>query len=207
MSLGKFEGEEVLLGKVNIGAVRFTTDQAFHKGEELLIVLRVQVDEVAFPPGDTAVRMHRSKVVRRKIGKETTTAMAAIVSDDDKARLAQWLSDAVDAREGRARLQADEGPDWLRENPEQPLVERQSVEMGDGPATAKRGRKARQSAPDGESAVGVVPDEAGPPSADEVATEGVYVDPGSREAADSVREMLGEPKMSDEEWEMSARGV
>lgn len=193
MSLGKFEGEEVLLGKINIGAVRFTTDVAFHKGEELLIVLRVQVDEVAFPPGDTAIRMHRTKVVRRKIGKETTTAMAAIVSDDDKARLAQWLSDAVDTREGRARLQADDGPDWLRENPDQPLVERQSVEMGDGPATTKRARKARQGAATGE------PEAAPEPEPDE--------EPISREAHDAIRAMTGEPPMDDEEWEASARGV
>lgn len=137
--MGEFEGDEVLLAKLSVGACEFPTAVPLHKGDEVVVVMRVQVDSIEFPAGETAVRKQKAKVVRRKIGRsKTSTFAAAIIGDLDRsAPLAQWLSDEVDAREGRQRLGSDE-PDWLA--PEPP-VEAAVVEMGDGPAATRRARR------------------------------------------------------------------
>lgn len=116
---GTFEGQEILVSRLNIGAFTIPLETVQHKGDELLLLVRVKVGEVGFPPLDSPTRVHKAKVVN-----------AAPVPDDQREPLETVLSDAVDARDGVARLASD-GPDWLKE----------PVEMGDGPAKAKRGRR------------------------------------------------------------------
>lgn len=197
---GEFEGREVLLAKLNVGAVRFPTAANLNKGDEVIVVIRVQVDEIAFPPGEVEWRLQKGKAVRRRIGKKQTSTIAAMVTDpEQKRQLAQWLSDETEGRDGgQQRLGAgDEGPDWLREEP----GSTEQVELGDGPARTKRSKKkgglaavpdpdVDQDKLDAEMAELLDGDEAQPP-------------PLERWVQDAARAAQGEPPMSDEEWEAS----
>jgi len=118
---GKFEGREILVSRLSVGAFSIPLEGVQHSGDELLLLVRVKVGAVEFPDTDSPTRIHKAKLVN-----------AAPVGDEDRPGLETMLSDAVDARDGVARLATD-GPDWLQED----------VEMGDGAApTRRRGRRA-----------------------------------------------------------------
>jgi hypothetical protein len=199
--LEEFEGEEILLAKLTVGALTIPTSGMLRKGDEVILVVRAHVDEIAFPPGDTPVRLQKSKVFRGKIGKKLSTTYAAVVEDpEERERLFQWLETAATGRDGGQMRLGDEGPNWLDPEP----TETEQVELGDGPATTKRRKpRARAKGPDeGE------PEEGQAPTPDEIDAEinGALAS-ADRWAADAARAEKGEPPMTDEQWEASSGRV
>lgn len=194
--LEEFEGEEILLAKLTVGALTIPTSGQLRKGDEVILIVRAHVDEVAFPPGDTPVRLQKSKVFRSKIGKKLQTTYAAVVEDpEERERLFQWLETAATGRDGGQMRLGDDGPSWLDPEP----TETTQVELGDGPATTKRRKpRARAKAPDEDE------QPAADPTDDEI--EGALAS-ADRWAADAARAENGEPPMTDDEWEASSGRV
>lgn len=215
MGFEEFEGEEIWLGQLAVAAFKISMREPLRKGDEVVLVVRASVGEIAFPDGDTPVRVHKSKVVRREVGKAGITVYAVMVDDlDERERLLAFVETGAVARDGgQMRFQADgdHPPDWMREEPTETNV----VELGDGPARAKRRKRNPPPEPttpengvrlaaqaldaDIGRALGEEPE-------DETPEEG-YVEPGSLAAANAVRSLLGEPPMTDEEWEASGGRV
>ncbi len=136
-ALGEFEGRTVWMSRLAIGAITLPVDRVLHHGDEVIVQLRVRVGPVEHDEvGDsgTWARTHKSKVVRQG---ERKYPVGVLLPDEMQSAAVQALQDLVDAREGVQRLQGDDSPDWLQEDP----TESTTVEMGDGPAPARRQRR------------------------------------------------------------------
>lgn len=127
---GEFDGREVLVATLAVGGFKIPLEAVIHQGDEILLLVRVVAGEAKFPPTDTATRIQGAKVVA-----DEHRVMAALAPELRVAEWAQLLADLVDSRDGVQRLQSD-GPDWLNGDP----GVTEPVEMGDGPAKAKRKR-------------------------------------------------------------------